>query len=79
MGRPMAGVRDFGMAFLFRFLLPVVSSLMAAALGYTAFKYFVLGNPDGHPLWVACLCSLFTLALLPLLVTLWTPEKRKRG
>ena len=80
MGRPMEGVRDFGMAFLFRFLLPGVTSLMAAALGYTALKYFALGNPDGHPLWVACLCTLFTLALLPLLVTLLTPAKgRRRG
>jgi len=80
LGRPMAGVRDFGMAFLFRFFLPGVTSLMAAALGYVALKYFALGNPDGHPLWVACLCTLFTLALLPLLVTLLTPagEQRKK-
>jgi len=80
-GRPMDGVRDFGLGFLFRFLLPVAASLMALALGYAAFKYFVLGNPDGFPLWVACLCTFFTLALLPLLVTLWkpSPKQRERG
>ena len=75
LGHPMEGVLAFGMAFLFRFLLPVVSSLMALALGYVAIKYFALGNPDGYPLWVACLCTLFTLALLPLLFTLFTRSK----
>lgn len=70
MGRPMAGVAAFGTTFLFRFFLPGVTLLMTAALGYAAFKYFALGNPDGFPLWVGALCTLFTLALLPLLVTL---------
>jgi hypothetical protein len=77
MGRPMAGVATFGTTFLFRFLLPVVTLLMTAALGYTAFKYFALGNPDGFPRWVGWLCTLFTLALLPLLVTLFKREKNE--
>lgn len=79
MGRPMEGVHAFGMAFLFRVFLPGVSLLMALALGYVALKYFVLGNPDNYPLWVACLCTLFTLALLPLLVTLFTRGEGERG
>ncbi|KQU80988.1 MULTISPECIES: hypothetical protein [unclassified Rhizobacter] len=77
MGRPMAGVAAFGMAFVFRALLPGITLLMMLALGYAALKYFALGNPDGYPLWVACLCTLFTLALLPLLVTLLTPSRRR--
>ncbi|MDR7306372.1 hypothetical protein [Rhodoferax saidenbachensis] len=79
LGRPMEGVQAFGMTFLFRVFLPGVSLLMALALGYVALKYFALGNPDGYPLWVACLCTLFTLALLPLLVTLFTRDKSERG
>ena len=75
LGRPMAGVAAFGAIFLFRIFLPGVSLLMALTLGYIALKYFALGNPDGYPLWVACLCTLFTLALLPLLVTLFTRGK----
>lgn len=78
LGHPMAGVQAFGAAFLFRFLLPGITGLMALALGYTAFKYVVLGNPDDHPAWVAALCALFTLALLPLLVTLLTPGRKRR-
>ncbi|KQW02291.1 hypothetical protein [Rhizobacter sp. Root1221] len=78
LGHPMAGVQAFGMAFVFRFLLPGITLLMALALGYSALKYFVLGNPDDFPLWVACLCTLFTVALLPLLVLLFTPGKRKK-
>jgi FtsH-binding integral membrane protein len=74
-GHSMEGVLAFGMAFLFRFLLPVTTLLMAGALGYSALKYFAFGNPDGYPFWVACLCTLFTLALLPLLVTLFRPNK----
>lgn len=79
LGHPMDGVHAFGMAFLFRFFLPGITLLMTLALGYPAFKYFALGNPDDYPLWVACLCTLFTLALLPLLVTLLTPNKSGRG
>ncbi|HCX80354.1 MAG: hypothetical protein A3E00_16355 [Curvibacter sp. RIFCSPHIGHO2_12_FULL_63_18] len=75
LGRPMAGVSSFGATFLLRVFLPGVSLLMALTLGYVALKYFALGNPDGYPLWVACLCTLFTLALLPLLVTLFTRGK----
>ena len=71
MGRPMAGVATFGTTVLFRFLLPGVTLLMTAALGYAAFKYFAMGNPDGFPFWVGALCALFTLGLLPLLVTLF--------
>lgn len=77
LGYPMRGVADFGMAFLFRVFLPGVTLLLALALGYTALKYFVLGNPDEYPLWVACLCTLFTLALLPLLVALY-PQRDGR-
>ena len=72
LGHPMERVWAFGIAFLFRFLLPSVTLLMALALGYVAVKYFVLGNPDDFPLWVACMCTLFTLALLPLLFRLFT-------
>ncbi|SDO75588.1 hypothetical protein SAMN05216303_102274 [Rhodoferax sp. OV413] len=79
LGHPMEGVHAFGMAFLFRFFLPGVTLLMVLALGYPAIKYFVLGNPDDYPLWVACLCTLFTLALLPLLVLLFTRDKGRRG
>ncbi len=75
LGRPMAGVQAFGMALLFRFLLPGITVLMTLALGYPALKYFAFGNPDGYPLWVACVCTLFTLALLPLLVALFTQGK----
>ena len=75
LGHPMEGVH----AFLFRFFLPGITLLMVLALGYPAIKYFVLGNPDGYPLWVACLCTLFTLALLPLLVLLFTRQKGERG
>lgn len=75
LGRPMAGVAAFGAMFLFRIFLPGVSLLMALTLGYVALKYFALGNPDGYPLWVAAMCALFTLALLPLLVTLFTRGK----
>lgn len=77
LGYPMAGVQAFGMAFLFRFLLPGITLLMTLALGYVVFKYFALGNPDGYPLWVAAMCTLFTLGLLPLLVTLFSREKGK--
>jgi hypothetical protein len=77
LGHPMKGVAAFGMGFLFRFLLPGITLLMVLALGYSALKYFALGNPDDHPLWVACLCTLFTLALLPLLVTLLTPKRTR--
>jgi hypothetical protein len=77
LGHPMKGVAAFGMTFLFRFLLPGITLLMALALGYSALKYFVFGNPDDYPLWVACLCTLFTLALLPLLVMLFTPNKTR--
>jgi hypothetical protein len=77
MGHAMEGVVAFGMAFLFRFLLPVVTMLMTAAMGYAAFKYFALGNPDGFPPWVGWLCTLFTLALLPLLVALFTRPKNE--
>ena len=79
LGRPMAGVAAFGAAFAFRFLLPGITLLMTGALGYAALSYFVLGNPDDHPLWAACLCVLFTVALLPLLVMLLTPGRRKRS
>jgi hypothetical protein len=75
MGRPMAGVAAFGTTFLFRFLLPGVTLLMTAALGYGAFKYFALDNPDGFPFWVGALCTLFTLALLPLLMVLFRRQK----
>lgn len=77
MGYAMAGVVAFGMAFLFRLFLPGVTLLMTAALGYPAIKYFALGNPDGYPHWVGWVCALFTLALLPLLVTLLKPQKHK--
>lgn len=79
LGHPMGGVHAFGMAFLFRFFLPGVTLLMVLALGYPALKYFVLGNPDGYPLWVACLCILFTVALLPLLVSLLTRRVARSG
>ena len=79
LGHPMEGVHAFGMTFLFRFFLPGITLLMVLALGYPAIKYFALGNPDDYPLWVACLCTLFTLALLPLLVTLFTRDKGRRG
>jgi hypothetical protein len=75
LGRPMQGVQAFGMAFLFRFFLPGITLLMTLALGYPALKYFAFGNPDGYPLWVAYLCTLFTLALLPLLAALFTRGK----
>ena len=75
LGRPMAGVAAFGTMFLFRIFLPGISLLMALTLGYVALKYFALGNPDGYPLWVAAMCALFTLALLPLLMTLFTRGK----
>ncbi|HSD37439.1 MAG TPA: hypothetical protein VLC92_08005 [Rhodocyclaceae bacterium] len=78
LGHPMAGVLAFGMAFLFRFFLPLITVLLELALGYALLKYFVLGNPDHYPLWVACLCTLFTLALLPLLWLLFTPKRGKR-
>lgn len=79
MGLPMAGVAAFGATFLFRFLLPCVTLLMTAALGYTAFKYFALDNPDGFPLWVGVMCTVFTLALLPLLVTLFKRPKNEEN
>ena len=79
LGHPMEGVHAFGMTFLFRFFLPGITLLMVLALGYPAIKYFALGNPDDYPLWVACLCTLFTLALLPLLVLLFTRQKGERG
>jgi hypothetical protein len=70
LGHPMEGVRAFGSAFLLRFFVPGATLLMTLALGYPVYKYFALGNPDGYPLWVAGLCTLFVIALLPLLVAL---------
>jgi hypothetical protein len=77
MGHNMEGVAHFGMVFLFRFFLPGITLLMTVALGYPAIKYFALGNPDDYPRWVGWLCTLFALALLPLLVTLFKRPKNQ--
>lgn len=51
------------------FLVPLASSLFICVFLYVIYQYFFMGNPDDHPFWVIALCSLFTLALLPLM---WT-------
>ncbi len=77
MGKPMEGYRAFGTAFMLRGLLPGVTLLFMLALAYVPLSYFALGNPDRHPLVLAGLCGFFALALLPVLLKLITPAKRR--
>jgi hypothetical protein len=78
MGKPMQGVSDFGGALFFKFLLPCVTLLMMAAMAYAAMKYFFLGNPDEFPLWVAIMCTFFTLCLLPLVIQLFKGKTKNK-
>jgi hypothetical protein len=72
MGRSMKGYRALGTAFMLRVLLPGVTLLFMLALAYVPLSYFALGNPDRHPLVLACLAGFFALALLPVVLKLLT-------
>lgn len=64
----MKPLQKFWHILIFRITIPLATTAMFACFIYVIFEYFFLGNPNAHPIWLAIICSVFALALLPVII-----------